>query len=116
LCHVLEVFEEEATVVIGDASDLVPALIGVETQLELLGFDLRRLLRQHKVKGSLLVVHQLLLKLHLLHLIHETTPLGSVFELEKFFLFVEEGTISLDIGLVSLLTVREQVAEGTRLV
>ena len=55
LSHVLEMLEEESTIIIGDSADFVPALVGIEAKFHLLGFNVSGLLRKHKVESSLLV-------------------------------------------------------------
>lgn len=55
LSHVLEMLEEESTIIIGDSADLIPALVSIEAQLHFLGFNVSGLLRKHKVESSLLV-------------------------------------------------------------
>ncbi len=78
LGHVLEVLKEQATVVIGYSSDLIPALVGKEAELHLLALNICCLLRQHEVKGGLLVVDKLRPEADLLDVILETAPLGRI--------------------------------------
>ena len=83
LSHVLEVLKEKAPIIIGNSSDLIPALVGKEAELLLPAFNLCCLLRKHEVKGGLLVVDKLRLEADLLDIILKTAPLGRVLKLEQ---------------------------------
>ena len=78
LGHVLEVLKEKTTIIIGNSSDLIPALVGKEAELLLPAFNFCCLLRKHEIKCGLLVVDELRLETDLLDVILETTPLGRV--------------------------------------
>ena len=96
LGHVLEVLKEQATVVIGNSSDLVPALVGKEAELHLLAFNVCCLLREHEVEGGLFVVDELGPEADLLDVILETTPLGRILKLEEPFFLILKGFVCTD--------------------
>ena len=116
LRHVLEVLEQQLPIIIRHTPYLVPALVGVETHLHLFEFDVLSLVRQHEVEGGDLVVQELLLEAHLLHVVLEPAPLGSILELEELLLLIIEGSVGTGVGLHGLLSVREEVPEAPRLI
>ena len=83
LSHILEVLKEKASIIIGNSSDLIPALVGKEAELLFPAFNLCCLLWKHEVKSGLLVVDELRLEADLLDVILKTAPLGRVLKLEQ---------------------------------
>ena len=96
LGHVLEVLKEKATVIITNSSDLIPALVSKEAELLLPAFNFCCLLREHEVKGGLLVVYELRLKTDLLDVILETAPLSRVLKLEEPLFLILKGSVCTD--------------------
>jgi len=82
------VISDQFTIVITDASDLIPALIGIEAQLFPLHLHFFGFFGQHVLESFIFVLEELVFQFQQFDVVFEAAPFVDVFLLEQFLFLV----------------------------
>lgn len=116
LAHVSEVVSDHLAVVIADASDLIPALIGVEAEFFSFHLHFLGLLGEHVLESFVFVLKEVVFQFQQFDVILEAAPFVNVFLLEQFIFLIDKGSLNLNISLFRRFSNGKQFSEGFMLI